>query len=226
MSRVAPLVILDLDDTLIESFSSYVRLHRRIAEDVGLPVPTAEQLVEYGPTWEATVARVWPERDLRPFFRRYEEIADSEVYRAFDGVPEMLADLRAGGHSLWIVSKRSRLRMGMRLSQAGLAEALFDGIFADEDLPASKPDPRCFEPVWGRVGGRRPAIYVGDRHDDRAAATAAGLPFVAVKTGPEATFGSFPDDHPPEHTLDSAADLPAWLERHGASLGSDRPGGA
>lgn len=213
-----PVVILDLDDTLIASFDSYVRLHRRIASDVGLPVPEAAQLVEYGPTWEATVARLWPNRDLKPFFARYEEIADSEVYEAFEGVPDMLAELRGSGHSLFIVSKRSRLRMGMRLAQAGLDHTWFDGIFADEDLPASKPDPRCFEPVWSRVGGRRPALYVGDREDDRRAAEAAGLPFVAVTTGPEATFGRFPEDHPPEHTLESAAHLAQWLGAHGEAV--------
>ena len=107
--------------------------------------------------------------------------------------------------------QRSRSRLDQRMREAELARELFDGIFADEDQPFSKPDPRCFEPVWAALGGKRPeqAIYVGDRHDDLLAARGAGLTFVGVRTGPE--LHGFAE-HPPEHVLDSAAVLPSWLE--------------
>ena len=84
--------------------------------------------------------------------------------------------------------------------------------------PVAKPDPRCFEPVWQALGGPRPdrAIYVGDRADDHRAATAAKLRFVGVRTGPEhharPDAASFLDALPREHVLDSAAELPRWLE--------------
>ena len=95
---------------------------------------------------------------------------------------------------------------------AGIAAEMFHGIFANEDQPAPKPDPRCFEPVWSHVGRQRDAIYVGDRHEDRLAAEAAGIRFVAVRTGPEARRGVF-DDLPDDRVVDSAAEIPDWLER-------------
>lgn len=222
-----PVLIFDLDDTLIESFPGYVRLHQRIASELGWTIPSAAALVHYGPTWEDTLARLWPDRPLDPFLARYEAIADDHQYPAIVGVCDALAQLRARGHSLWIVTKRSRSRLAQRMDQAGLARALFSGIFAFEDQPAAKPDPRCFEPVWAALGRVEPgrAIYVGDRADDQQAADAAGLRFVGVRTGPEHHADperpSFLDALPCEHVLDSAADLPAWLS--GSGLTAEGP---
>lgn len=210
-----PVLIFDLDDTLIESFPEYVRLHQRLARDLSWRVPTAAELVHYGPTWEATLERLWPGAGLDEFMARYETLADDHCYPAIAGVPTALAQLREVGHSLWIVTKRSRRRLAQRMDQAGLRRDLFEGIFAYEDQPASKPDPRCFEPVWRELGGPagERALYVGDREDDHIAARAAGLGFVGVRTGPEHVDGaSFLDALPTEHVLDSAAALPDWLE--------------
>jgi phosphoglycolate phosphatase len=218
-----PVLIFDLDDTLIESFPEYVRMHQRIAGELGWPVPSASDLVHYGPTWEDTLARLWPNTELDPFFSRYEQVADEHRYAAIPGVPEMLVRLRERGHSLWIVTKRSRARLVQRMDQAGLERELFAGIFAFEDQPIAKPHPRCFEPVWTTLGdgwdtlgtdGRERALYVGDREDDHIAARAAGLGFVGVRTGPEhhTSARSFLDELPDEHVLDSAAQLLTWLE--------------
>ena len=65
-------LIFDLDDTLIESFPTYLRLHQRIAGELGWRVPSREELTVYGETWEATLAQIWPEADLTPFVARYD----------------------------------------------------------------------------------------------------------------------------------------------------------
>jgi phosphoglycolate phosphatase-like HAD superfamily hydrolase len=218
-----PVLIFDLDDTLIESFPEYVRMHQRIAGELGWSVPSAHELVHYGPTWEDTLARLWPNTALDPFFARYEQLADEHRYPAIAGVPEALGLLRERGHTLWIVTKRSRARLVQRMDQAGLARELFAGIFAVEDQPIAKPHPRCFEPVWAALGAglldsalRERALYVGDREDDHIAAREAGLGFVGVRTGPEhhtrTHDSSWLDALPDEHVLDSAAQLPTWLE--------------
>jgi phosphoglycolate phosphatase len=204
-------LIFDLDDTLIQSFPTYVRLHQRVAGELGLPVPTADELVPYGPSWELTLAGLWPGLDLGAFIRRYDELACDHPYPAVPGAAAALATLRGAGHSLWIVTKRSQRRLHDRLAQAGLSAALFEGIFPAEAQPALKPDPRCFVPVWEALGGQpEAALYVGDREEDRRAAEAAGVRFVAVLTGPEVKLG-FPGDHPATAILPTVADLPTWL---------------
>ena len=204
-------LIFDLDDTLIESFPSYVRAHLQVAAELGWRVPARAELVEYGPTWHATLGRIWPDQDLAPFLDRYDALARAHPYRAVPGAVNALRRLRAEGHRLWVVTKRERLRLEQRLLEAELPVTLFDGIFCNEDVPEPKPSPRCFEPI-AEVLGRPPArpIYVGDRDDDRQAAFAAGIEFVAVCTGPEHALG-FPYEHPASHVLPSVVSLPAWL---------------
>jgi phosphoglycolate phosphatase len=210
---VSPLLIFDLDDTLIDSFPAYVSLHQRLAEELEWRIPSTDELIAYGPTWEATLRRLFPDRDVQVFIDRYELIADELVYPAFPGVIDALDTLNGRGHSMWVVSKRSTRRIISRMVDAGIRPEVFKGVFANEDQPAPKPDPRCFEPVWDAVGGQRDAVYFGDRHEDRLAADAAGLRFVGVSTGPEGSRGAFAD-LPVENRIATAAEVPSWVTRH------------
>lgn len=210
MSRRTP-VIFDLDDTLIESFPTYARLHQKVAAELGWPVPSHEALIHYAATWEDTLSILWPGAAIARFVERYDELANDHPYPAVAGAEAALRALREAGHSLWIVTKRSRRRLAQRMAQARLSHELFDGIFAAEDQPFVKPHPDCFTPVWKALGERPAgAVYVGDRHEDRAAAEAAGIGFYAVLTGPEVARG-FPGDLPESWVVPSVAHLPRLL---------------
>lgn len=205
-------IIFDLDDTLIESFPTYVRLHRRVAGELGWRVPSREELTVYQDSWEATLQGLWPDRSIAAFVGRYDELADRHPYPAVPGAPEAIADLRARGHRLFVVTKRSQRRLAQRMEEAGLWAEHFDGIYPREHQPAAKPSPRCFEPVWAVLGGvRSDAVYVGDRDEDHRAASGAGLRFLGVRTGPESALGRPPGT---EH-VETAADVPAWLDANG-----------
>lgn len=210
-------LIFDLDDTLVRSFPSYVALHQRVAGELGWPVPTVDELIPYGHDWVDTLSRLFPGRVLGAFMARYDALAHEHRYDAVPGAVETLARLRSLGHSLYIVTKRDTTRLSSRLGEAGISADLFDGIFPRETQPVTKPNPRCFEPVWSALGVSHGTavsptpIYVGDREEDRLAATGAGIRFLAVLTGPEATQG-FPQGHDETHVLGSVADLPGWLE--------------
>jgi phosphoglycolate phosphatase len=119
------------------------------------------------------------------------------------------------------VTSRAREHLALRMQQGGLDETWFEGVFAYDEQPAPKPDPRCFEPVWLKVQrpglSLKPAIYVGDRRGDGEAARAAGIAFVAVLTGPEVMHG-FPFDLHARDVLDDVTHLVEWLDTHGASV--------
>jgi phosphoglycolate phosphatase-like HAD superfamily hydrolase len=207
-------LIFDLDDTLLRSFPNYAATHQRVARELGWPVPTIERLVPYAHDWESTLTGIFPGRHLEPFFRRYEEIAHEHPYEEVPGARVTLAELRNRGHRLYVVTKRDRSRLAARLREASIDPTVFDGIFPREEQPAPKPDPRCFAPVWAALGSSPRAleslpIYVGDRNEDRMAATDAGIRFVAVRTGPEVSLG-FPHGH--DAVIDSIAELPGWLD--------------
>lgn len=215
MSRLADLIF-DLDDTLICSFEGYVKAHQHSARLLGWPVLSEPELVAYERDFPSTLARQYPGRDVQPFIDAWHTIAHHYPYQAIDGAVAALTALRGRGHRLWIVTSRGRSNLGLRLEQGGWEPAWFHGIFAREDQPEQKPSPRAFEPVWQarerRGLGKRPACYFGDRGGDRAAATAAGVKFVAVLTGPEAAAG-FPGTDPGGHVLASVAGSLEWVEQ-------------
>lgn len=213
-------LIFDLDDTLISSFPGYVKLHQQVARDLAWRIPPEDELVHYGPTWEATVARMWPEHDLSLFYARFEEILESVIYPPIDGAIFVLERLRAAGHRQFIVTKRSSRRLEHRLREAGLKQEWFDGIYPSDHGPAPKPDPRCFEPVWQSIAWHPEqasphepprAIYIGDRSEDQLVAERARIPFVAVLSGPESRRG-FPAPGA-SHVLSSVSELPELLSR-------------
>lgn len=205
-------LIFDLDDTLIESFPTYVGLHQRVAGEMGWAVPSRQDLTVYRDSWESTLAGLWPGGDIDAFMARYNELADDHPYPAVPGAPAAIESLRARGHRLFVVTKRSARRLDQRMREAGLDRNAFDGIYPRERQPVSKPSPRCFEPVWDVLGGpAQEALYIGDRAEDHQAATAAGLQFLGVRTGPESDLGNPPG----EVHVATAADVPAWIEANG-----------
>lgn len=73
---------------------------------------------------------------------RHEEVSHEVPYDAVPGAHETLEALRARGRALFLVTRRSQVRLSARLAEARLPETLFTGIFRVEAQPARKPDPR------------------------------------------------------------------------------------
>lgn len=223
LTRASYQLIFDLDDTLINSFEGYSRVHQLTARALGLRVLTEAELVDYDVDFPTTLRRQYaevPGFEPRHFVEQWDAIADDHPYQAIDGVRASLEALLNAGHSLWIVTSRSRTRLAQRMREGGLRAEWFRGVYPRDEQPFQKPDPRCFEPVWQRLGMRPgdaalpKVLYVGDRASDQAAAAAAAVPFVAVQSGPEARFG-FPSGIPASHVIPTAAHLPEWLNQHG-----------
>lgn len=215
-------VIFDLDDTLIGSFEGYSLVHRKAARVLGLPELSHEELAPYTIDFPTTLQAQYghlPGFDTEVFIAEWDRIADEHPYEAIAGVKDALCRLREEGRELWIVTSRSRRRLAQRMAEGGIPFDWFRGVFPREDQPRQKPHPDCFEPIW-RVLGKRPGhpelrvLFVGDRVDDQRAAGAAGIPFVAVRSGPEAKMG-FPSEIVAGHVVDTAAEIPEWLSRYG-----------
>lgn len=215
-------VIFDLDDTLIASFEGYSLVHSKAASALGLPLLSHAELAPYAVDFPTTLMAQYghlPGFDAEAFIAEWDRIADDHPYQAISGVRQALSRLREEGRELWIVTSRSRRRLAQRMQEGGIPEEWFRGVFPREDQPRQKPHPDCFEPIWQRLGTRPgdpslQVLFVGDRHDDQRAAHAAGIPFVAVRTGPEAKLG-FPAAIPEGHVLDSAAEIADWLLKYG-----------
>jgi len=126
-----------------------------------------------------------------------------------DGTLEALAELRAWGLRLAIVSTKYRYRIEAILErhQAG---HLFEVIVGGEDATNHKPHPEGLRLALMRLGiSGGQGLYVGDHLVDAEAAMTAGVPFFPVLTG--ATSRQDFERFPRVEILDSVSSLPPCL---------------
>lgn len=110
--------------------------------------------------------------------------------KLYDGVRELLGELRAQGHGLAIVSAKPTFAVRFVCESLGILP-YFDGLFgcAPKELSPQKT-PILQEALTTTTWAPRDCFFIGDRYQDRDAAAAFGIPFVAAGWG----FGSA-DEH-------------------------------
>lgn len=135
-----------------------------------------------------------------------------ELSEPFAGVSETVAELKARGFRLGIVSSKMRFGVERGLRLFGL-EAFFDVIIAADDVARHKPHP---EPLWRALehfeAAPHTALYVGDSIHDIAAGRAANMATAAAAWGP------FPraelEALQPDYVLETPAELLNLPWRH------------
>ena len=102
--------------------------------------------------------------------------------RPYGGVPELLADLRARGLKIAVISNK-RDEAAARLIGATLPGLIDLTVGERPDIPR-KPDPAPVILAMDELGVKKEeCILVGDSESDVEAARAAGVPFVGVTWG-------------------------------------------
>jgi phosphoglycolate phosphatase len=191
------LVIFDLDGTLTDSADGIVSSFRHALGEIGAPVPEGDlsrKLV--GPPMHHTLSA------MGLGDRADEAIA---AYRAdyttrgwamnslFDGIPDLLADLRAAGVRLAVATSKAEPTARRIIAHFGLdqhfeviAGASLDGVRASKaDVVAHAL--AQLEPIPARV------LMVGDRSHDVEGASAHGIDTVVVEWGYGADDFDVPD---------------------------------
>jgi putative hydrolase of the HAD superfamily len=105
----------------------------------------------------------------------FARFARADAWEVFPEVPEVLAELRARGLNLAVISNWDERLPGV-LAGLGLSE-YFAAIVTSGDAGVEKPDRRIFDHALGLLGiPPERAIHVGDREvEDCEGALAAGL---------------------------------------------------
>jgi len=126
-------------------------------------------------------------------------ISSLEYIRLYPGVKEALADLRAQGCRVWLLSNAQRVFTEYELRYLGLLES-FDGICISSDHMCRKPDRRFFDAlIRGHSLDREKCIMIGnDRNTDIRGAKAAGLATLYIHTDltPQEQAAADPELHP------------------------------
>jgi phosphoglycolate phosphatase len=214
-----PLLVFDLDGTLIDTAPDLVETLNVIFAREGLPpVPfaTARRLIGGGA--RAMIVRgveaegrvlspVQIERLFDEFIAYYSEhIADRS--QPFPGLTETLDALAARGHLFAVCTNKLEGLSVLLLRQLGLAER-FAVICGQDTFGVQKPNPDMLRRTILAAGGRpESAIMIGDSETDIRTAKSAGVPIVAVDFGyterPVAEFE-------PDRVISHYAELPGAL---------------
>ncbi|WP_034648375.1 HAD hydrolase-like protein [Cellulomonas sp. HZM] len=187
-----PLVLLDLDGTLIDSAPGIMSSLRHAFADLALPVPDDATLRTFvgPPIHDSMRAHGVPEDRVEDVVRRYREVfAAGGMYdaRVYEGIPDALAILRGAGRSLLVATSKPHVYAVPLVRHFGL-EGLVDGVFGaplDESGTKATVIAEALASC-GSVGDAfdpARAVMVGDREHDVHGAAAHGIRCVGAAWG-------------------------------------------
>lgn len=175
-----PLLLFDLDGTLIDSqhlvFETFRRVFALRKPDYAL---SDEELYSFfGPTLEVTFMRYFPKEEVEEIIDLYQVINRDLHYTLLKEMPhalETIQALHAKGYEMGIVSNKRRdpVLLGMEICQL---TPYFSHVFAKEDQPECKPAPGGII-YAAKTMGYEPCetVYVGDNAADMQASRRAGV---------------------------------------------------
>ncbi len=193
MSRFAAVraVLFDLDGTLIDSAPDLGAAadQMRVARGLpSLPLENYRHMAGAGARGMLSVAfgmtTDHPEyAGLRDEFFRHYEARMTQLTRAFDEVPDLLAALQAAGLPWGVVTNKAQ-RFTLPLTAAMPLFGNARAVVCGDSTPHPKPHPAPLLEAARRLGlDAADCIYVGDDERDIQAGRAAGMPTVAARYG-------------------------------------------
>ena len=208
-------VLFDLDGTLIDSVPLILASHRHATATVlGEALPDDVLRAGIGKPLLTQMRTFDEERaqELLDTYRTFNHAQHDSWVVAFDGMLELLAELRAGGAAVGVVTSKGAVATAMAYRIVPLAPQV-DVLVTADDVDAHKPEPEPLLHALAQLGrAREGAVYVGDAPADVQAARAAGIDGVAV------TWGAFPreilEGEEPLAVCDTPAELRDILLAH------------
>jgi phosphoglycolate phosphatase len=191
LSYPYPLVIFDLDGTLVDSAPDIAEALNRTLEDWQLPrVPEATVLTWIGDGVRRLVEQAFTaagsDIDLdrvMPGFMRHYEACLLRSPRLYDGVVPALEALRARNVTLAICTNKPSAMVAPLLAHLGVQDD-FKMVLGGDSLPERKPSGvplRHIAAAFNVAPGA--ALMVGDSITDYRAAVDAGMPVALVRYG-------------------------------------------
>ncbi|MDN5928688.1 MAG: phosphoglycolate phosphatase [Hyphomicrobiales bacterium] len=189
-----PIVVFDLDGTLVDTAPDLLDSLNRCLDTVGLKRADPAELrrfIGFG-------ARVMIERAFEAHGRALGDGQLDQLYAVFiedytggipgkstpyPGVVAALDRLSASGYRLAVCTNKLEQMSKQLLAGLGIGER-FAAICGQDTFPYRKPDPRhLFGTIEAAGGDVEQALMVGDSRTDIDTAKAAGIPVVAVDFG-------------------------------------------
>ena len=181
-----PVVLFDLDGTVIDSGAIILASMRHAAETVVGGEWSDQELMKAvgGPGLEAQMVALDPRRvdELVRVYRAHNEPLH-DTLECCPGMEDVLATLEERGHRLGIVTAKRRLTVELAFARVPI-EHLFETVVGGDETTEHKPHPAPLLLALERMGAApEDAAYVGDSPFDMQAAKAGGLHAIGVGWG-------------------------------------------
>jgi pyrophosphatase PpaX len=181
-----PVVLFDLDGTVIDSGAIILASMRHAAKEVlGADVPDEQLMAAVGgPGLEAQMRTIAPDRvdELVNVYRAHNEPLHDEL-QCCAGMEDVLVQLKEQGRRLGVVTAKRRQTVELAFARLPI-EHLFEIVVGGDETERHKPDPEPLLLALDRLRARpEEAAYVGDAPFDVKAAKAAGLRAIGVTWG-------------------------------------------
>ena len=208
-----PVVLFDLDGTVIDSGAIILASMRHAAKEVLGEEPPDELLMAAvgGPGLEAQMHALSPDRveELVTVYRAHNEPLHEQL-ACCAGVDGLLVRLKDEGRRLGIVTAKRRATVALAFDVLPL-EHLFETVVGGDETTRHKPDPEPLLLAAERMGADpEDCAYVGDSPFDIRAAKTAGMFGVAVTWGKIHDRSKLEAEHP-DAIVDDAEQLYAVL---------------
>ncbi len=182
-------VIFDWDGTLVDSVEHIADSLHQAATELGYPALEREAYRDIiGLGMVEALEKLYPGisreqmNTIREGYGRYFFSKVTTPQNVFDGMAEVVADIRAGGRGCSVATGKSRKGLEGALVSSGLGPHFEITRCADETR--SKPHPAMLEEILAFYGIKpAEAVMIGDTRYDLEMAQRIGMPSIGVEWG-------------------------------------------
>jgi phosphoglycolate phosphatase len=194
MAASAPLIVFDLDGTLVDTAPDLISALNHVLVREGLAaVPLASarnligagarKLIERGLELEGRAVTVDDLNRMTADFIEFYADHIAEASRPFEGLEAALDDLDSRGYRLAVCTNKLEWLSKRLLDALGLSPR-FAAICGADTFGVAKPDPAILRQTVAKAGGTvTTSIMVGDSGNDIGVARRAGMPVIGVSFG-------------------------------------------
>ena len=184
-------VIFDLDGTLLNTIDDLGYACNYALEQTGYPTfPIEAYPAKVGNGINNLIRRALPETErteenimrVRTHFVPYYDAHNCVYTRPYEGIAEVLTELKAQGHQLAVASNKYQAATEKIVNH--FFPGMFDVILGEREGIERKPNPQIVYDIIERLHATKQKIlYIGDSLVDYETAKNAGVPFVACSWG-------------------------------------------
>jgi pyrophosphatase PpaX len=204
-------VLFDFDGTIMDTADVIIgSWQHTFMTFEGKERPVEEIVKTFGEILSHTMSKMLPHIDTDEAiatYRDYHRDNFGEQISVFEGVPELLAELKKRNYKVGLVTSRMGGTTWEGLRQYNLAE-YFDVVVSCDDTDKHKPDPEPVNIALQRLGAKpESSVMLGDTMFDILCARNAGVKSVLVGWHVAVTPEEINGSDGPDYIIEKAEDL-------------------